>query len=684
MSIVDSLGRIPLSRHLAGTLARAAEYARAQSHLEVSLEHLLLALTEDPDAELVFAISGVRMQQLTGDVSTPLGLIVERAAAGDPAPLRLSEDLRHVLAAAAAAAEGRRREIDGAIVLAAIVGDGRSTAANILRVHGLTFDAAIAALQKAAMQASQPTDMPGEPTVPAEAIADDEAAAAAGSGPPYAPEAERPPSGADEILASARKRVQGRIAPGLPDLSGERGARAEHAPSQAAPARVGSQPVEASPILARRPLQPAGEQAPAPHDTAGPPGPASEPRVPDAASPEIGAAPPPQQGAQSLDPYSHGPRPAPVAQRPLPPGAIRQRVDAARQATQSPGGEPNVVAPNREPGVTREQAPRDRVDPPVPGRPGVPGHGLPPARQPRGGPPPQISSPSLPPVPGGGSASPPLPGLPPLARPAHAPPPSHGPAAGRGGPERSGAMPPQPHGDPPLPPARPAAHAPAPPGPPPVSARGPSGPPLPPAPPQQQRGSAPRAQSGAPERQRSGGAITGQLFENIPRSMRVAIPVVVEARIARAEIASAAEGMRGPGAVWRHDLMVTKAMSVRLRAPDGGFYIENGSPETQWIENLHGLVTDDYASWRWTVTPRASGRRRLQLVVSARTVGTDGLAAETAMPEQVVEVKVRANYVLTVRRVAGWAIAALAGGLLARFGEGLPEAAASLLKLIAK
>jgi hypothetical protein len=172
------------------------------------------------------------------------------------------------------------------------------------------------------------------------------------------------------------------------------------------------------------------------------------------------------------------------------------------------------------------------------------------------------------------------------------------------------------------------------------------------------------------------------MVENIPRVMRVGVPSLVEVRIARAEVNALTEGLQGGGGVWRHDLVVTKAMSVRLRAPDGGFYIETASPETQWTENTLGLITDDFASWRWTVTPKESGARRLQLVISARTVGTDGVTAETALPDQVVDVKVRINYGKTARKVGGWALAAIAGGVLARFGEGLPAALAKLFGTI--
>jgi hypothetical protein len=163
----------------------------------------------------------------------------------------------------------------------------------------------------------------------------------------------------------------------------------------------------------------------------------------------------------------------------------------------------------------------------------------------------------------------------------------------------------------------------------------------------------------------------GQLVENIPRTMRVAVPVRVEVRIAKAEVQALADGLQGGAAAYHHDVTITKAMSVRLRAPDGGFFIETASPETQWIERAMLLSNGEFASWRWHVTPREKGKRRLQLVISARTVGADGLAAETALPDQVITVRVRTNYARTASHLVGWGVAALIGGLLAKFGEGL-------------
>ena len=109
------------------------------------------------------------------------------------------------------------------------------------------------------------------------------------------------------------------------------------------------------------------------------------------------------------------------------------------------------------------------------------------------------------------------------------------------------------------------------------------------------------------------------------------------------------DGLEGGGSAWQHKVTVTKAMAVRLRAPEGGFFIETASPETQWIENNIGFPSDDFASWRFLVTPQSRGWSQLQIIVSARTVGADGVAAETALPDQIVEVKVRRNIKRTLQ-----------------------------------
>lgn len=151
--------------------------------------------------------------------------------------------------------------------------------------------------------------------------------------------------------------------------------------------------------------------------------------------------------------------------------------------------------------------------------------------------------------------------------------------------------------------------------------------------------------------------------------MRVGKTVRAEVRIAKAAVKALTEGMDGSGQVWQHTVAVTKAMSVRLRAPDGGFFIESASPETQWIESNLGYASDDFASWRFLITPQSRGWSDLQIIVSARSIGADGVAAETALPDQIVEVKVRANLGRTIVRIFSWTVAAVIGGALATFGE---------------
>lgn len=150
--------------------------------------------------------------------------------------------------------------------------------------------------------------------------------------------------------------------------------------------------------------------------------------------------------------------------------------------------------------------------------------------------------------------------------------------------------------------------------------------------------------------------------------MRVGHTERVEVRIAKASLVALTEGLEGGGAVWQHQVTLTKAMAVRIRAPEGGFFVETASPETQWIENNMGFASDDFASWRFLITPQSRGWSRLQIIVSARTIGADGVAAETALPDQIVEIKVRRNLARTFGRVSGWAVAAVVGGVLASFG----------------
>ena len=176
--MAEGLSRIAMSSGLAASLSRATDHARARGHGEVTLEHMLLALCDDPEAMLVLAASNVNVAELVAEVGAQLANFPTRAQMPD-IDLVVAPDMRRILEAAAAAARGgRRREINGAIVLAAIVGDGKSAAAQVLSNLGMTFEGAIRALQ------SKPTPEPEQRALPA-------------------PDAEA-------ILAGARERMQSR------------------------------------------------------------------------------------------------------------------------------------------------------------------------------------------------------------------------------------------------------------------------------------------------------------------------------------------------------------------------------------------------------------------------------------------------------------------------------------------
>lgn len=621
----DALSWVPKSRGLAMTLARAFDYAKDQSHRTVSLEHLLLALITDADASVVLQACQIDLNGLNDAVSSYLAETDEHLAPGESAESATSPDLMRIIEyAAAAAKQSRRQEVNGAIVLAAIVGDGRTPAAGMLRDQGLTFEEAIKALQKTSVSARNTAQPPPqrtpEPRPPATEPPESAAAQSRQAEPAYPSQsAEREPepqvphggrahgNGAtgqttEDILAAARRRVGA-------GLNGNRPAPAPAPPPQAwEPPPRPDEPRQR--VADRHPFEEPQYSAPPP---------------PDMPSEEQFEADDPGEGFQASardDTLPAG------TLRPSPPDPLQhsERPSASRPdrgaSTRRPPPAPPDEAPHHWP------PPRPQADPYAP----------PPA--------PTLDWPSYP---ADGHYAPQtsrradgsrLPPPPPRM-----PPPRHYPA------ESARTMQP-PWSEPPAPPV---------PRSPQQSARPPASP----------RPSPDARRVSAVERPTTTQVSAGQLVENIPRSMTVGVPELVEVSIARAEVAALAERLQGSGTAYRHELVVTKAMSVRLRAPEGGFWIETASPETQWIENALGLLSDDFASWRWMVTPQRRGRARLQLIVSARTVGADGLAAETALPDQVIEVKVRTNYRRTAMQWGGWIAAALVGGILAKFGEGL-------------
>jgi hypothetical protein len=135
--------------------------------------------------------------------------------------------------------------------------------------------------------------------------------------------------------------------------------------------------------------------------------------------------------------------------------------------------------------------------------------------------------------------------------------------------------------------------------------------------------------------------------------MRLGTATSAQVRIGRDKIDSLLQLLTGNRAQPHPETIVARVLSVRLRAPEGGFAIEPATPETQWIDGAPGQPQDEPVTWHWDITPLQRGRGRLQLLVSARTVGRNGIAAETAPPDRTIEVAVRGGLSgRIVRRVA--------------------------------
>lgn len=314
-----------MSPALQATLLRAREYASGQSHRDVSLEHLLLALSEDEDASAVMSSCQVELNRLRNDVAGYLGSLPDHVPPGQqPA---ISPALTQILKyATLAAKQGRRPRIDGAIVLAAIVGDGKSMAASFLKAQGLTFEQAVRVLQQAIREgtARGVAAPPTRTALPAPAPERPSPPVAAPE--PRTTPVTRPPD-AEDILAAARARLEQRMpARPPPELEPEPEDLAPLPTVMEAPTRH-----EEPPALEIPPYQPVHDAAPPlpAHEAYTPPlpDPAPEPAawpVADHGPPPAPAVPPqepapaPVNGTAPPQPGSWAPNP--TAQPTSPPG----------------------------------------------------------------------------------------------------------------------------------------------------------------------------------------------------------------------------------------------------------------------------------------------------------------------------------------------------------------------------
>ena len=164
--------------------------------------------------------------------------------------------------------------------------------------------------------------------------------------------------------------------------------------------------------------------------------------------------------------------------------------------------------------------------------------------------------------------------------------------------------------------------------------------------------------------------------------MKVGVAETFEIRIARDGAMEVGQGLPGRTEPQYHAIRITRAMSVRLKGEPGRFYIEASSPETQWTGTQNERLAGDYAVWRFTVIPQLRGPAELMLIVAARSIGTDGVVADTSLPEQRITVRVSANMTRGLKRWVGWISVAVLGGILAKLGEAFWEPALAIIRRV--
>ena len=156
--------------------------------------------------------------------------------------------------------------------------------------------------------------------------------------------------------------------------------------------------------------------------------------------------------------------------------------------------------------------------------------------------------------------------------------------------------------------------------------------------------------------------------------MRVGIAVPVEVHIARNKIESLIMALNGRGRR-PAGAFVTRAVSVRLRAPQGGFWIEAD-------------LARDAMGGGFVVSAR---RRSCRLALdgpaqSARSQppAADGLgphrwtgrrADESAPPDRVIDIKVKSNKARRLGSLIVWLVVLSIGAALGYFGQDVLEAA---------
>ncbi len=141
--------------------------------------------------------------------------------------------------------------------------------------------------------------------------------------------------------------------------------------------------------------------------------------------------------------------------------------------------------------------------------------------------------------------------------------------------------------------------------------------------------------------------LVAKLLEHVPRKTRMGVPETIQIRLSKEEagIIFGQSSRRGQAREASEAPAACRAVTIRLAAPEGGFFIETWAPETQWVLDRPSFLGDEvFGMWAWTVIPNERGPSVLTVSISARDVDENGLAGDLKVPEQGIEVRVRGNF----------------------------------------
>ena len=128
-----------LSRNLEHTLHRALSLATERHHEFATLEHLLLALVEDQDAQSVMKACGVDIERLTEDVTGFLDTELDDLRSPQEIEPKPTAGFQRVIQRAVIHVQSSgREEVTGANVLVAVFSERESHAVYFLQLQDIS------------------------------------------------------------------------------------------------------------------------------------------------------------------------------------------------------------------------------------------------------------------------------------------------------------------------------------------------------------------------------------------------------------------------------------------------------------------------------------------------------------------------------------------------------------------